>query len=462
MLTSLFIPLRLIGKQVYLLIVEIIGYASAFREKFECTVTAEIEKARKLSKLSSSDFHRIRPVLYEAASCYHSVRLWPIFKLAIRRRKAIRAKIAITLAAALIITYAASSIPWPTWGNLNATGVLAAICSAEVLYIFTLSILALLPDPGPVIGLAAVCTMSFVIVDKFKKWSSYPQPIWHHLVYAAPLLHQKQKIEAVRQPIAPSLQLTLWLIALASAIALTLRYVRFLAKMTKSPLEMGLTRSGQQCAEVIIDLVHIAHFADDLIQRIEVEFGRQEDGTFLDIEKSWIPLSNKERSELNGMLASLATLVRRRWAPAVASGHGMAGQWLASHGSRIEFFIRRQQLRNLLLGNNLFELRDELTSTLVHAADGDWHLIGANENVPSLRVAARWRRALRRALGIAAPLVAAVVADHFMKHISGGYLQTIIFACITFAAVQILYVIDPDAPGRFDVAGKFAGVLKRN
>jgi len=164
---------------------------------------------------------------------------------------------------------------------------------------------------------------------------------------------------------------------------------------------------------------------------------------------------------LDTMLNKLAILIRHRWRRAQAASHGIGGQWVSSYAPNIEFFIRRQQARNMLMGNNLLELRDAITAAMVQAADSNWHMIGAGDENVAVATAARWKRALRRAVAIAVPVVAAIGAVHLSKDLPPGYAQAIVVVCIGFIGVQLLGLIDPDSPARLEVAGKLTSLFRR-
>jgi hypothetical protein len=458
--------LRKIGYEVRLLAAEIVGYCSTFRAAFESAVAAEVEKAQSLDNLSASDYQRIQPVLDDAARCYHSVRLWPIFKTAIKYRP--RMKIVIAVAAMLIAAYTIYVIPSPAWSSLSGPSIMLSIVAVELIVVVAALVHSRMPDSYVAILLLIEVAACVLVIMLYKKWSPYPQPVWRHLVFAAPLLHQHDRVDLASTSIVPAVQLTSWLIIIICIIDFSRRYIRTMAKWTKSPLEIGYRRSAQQSAELIIAMVHVSHFVDELIKTIqtdpdESQLDENQQAVCSSNVLAWNQyLTNRERSELNSMLANLAYTVKRRWTPAMASSHGIAGQWTANYGSQIEFFIRRQQVRNMLVGNNLLELRQVMTVAMAQAADGDWHLIGAAGECPNIRIVARWKRALRRMLSISAPLVAAAVADHFLRGIPAGYLHTIILTLIAFSGIQLIYVLDPDSPARLDIAGRVTGLFKHS
>jgi hypothetical protein len=157
-------------------------------------------------------------------------------------------------------------------------------------------------------------------------------------------------------------------------------------------------------------------------------------------------------THLNG----LAYRIRRPWQEAMRSRYKLAGEHIATEAARIELFIRHQQAKNALLSNSLFELRDAITSTLVHAADGNWHLIGAEEEYADKAIAQRRTRIIRRVIIISLAIAGAIAAAHFMPNY-----PALTITCGLFAFAEFLRLLDPDGPTLLDVAGRVANTLKR-
>jgi hypothetical protein len=133
-----------------------------------------------------------------------------------------------------------------------------------------------------------------------------------------------------------------------------------------------------------------------------------------------------------------------------------AGEYIASEAPRIELYIRHQQARNALLSNNRFELRDAIISTLVHAADGNWHLIGADEEYADKAIAQRRTRIIRRVTIIGIAVSGAIAAARFMPNY-----PALTITCGVFAFAEFLRLLDPDGPTLLDVAGRVANTIKR-
>ena len=148
------------------------------------------------------------------------------------------------------------------------------------------------------------------------------------------------------------------------------------------------------------------------------------------------------------------------WRAAMWSYNGAAGRWLADQAPRIAFFIEHYQTRILLTGRSLIELRDAMDLALRQAAEGNWHLIGAEFDSAKISVRTRWKNVLRRFLAI---LVAALIALVALRW--DGPPQplrlSVVSTCSLFILLQLAALIDPDAPGRVsaasDIMSKFHG-----
>ena len=159
---------------------------------------------------------------------------------------------------------------------------------------------------------------------------------------------------------------------------------------------------------------------------------------------------------VNFELGRLVYSIKGPWQEAMRSRYRPAGEYISSEAPRIELYIRHLQVKNTLLSNNLFELRDAITSTLVHAADGNWHLIGAEEEYAKKVITRRWARIIRRVIIIALAVAASIAATHFMRNY-----PALAVTCAVFAFAELLRLLDPDGPTLLDMAGRVASTLKR-
>jgi len=128
-------------------------------------------------------------------------------------------------------------------------------------------------------------TALFVAVYQFKRWSSYPQPVWRHLVFSLPFLHHHVRGEMAATSVASILDLTLWLVALMCSLILVVRFVKWNVKLALGRLEPGNTYAIEICTEVIIDLVRISHFISELTRDMRSVAERR-----TDLEKVSVPI----------------------------------------------------------------------------------------------------------------------------------------------------------------------------
>jgi hypothetical protein len=272
------------------------------------------------------------------------------------------------------------------------------------------------------------------------------------MVYALvpPKLERSMNFSAV--PAAQVLRLAIWIIAFFAILGLLHKYIEFFGEMVASKRELGYPLAAELSSQLIMSLFMIGYYAEVLCKHIS------DDGC----GPSCLP-HEKDRQRLSAELTRVAQLVRKHWAQAMASRNGVSGHWIAAQAPRIEFFLRYQQSKNMLIGANLAELRDSMITAALQAIDGNWHLIGSahEESVATVR-ARRWKSILQRGFAISVPCAVAFVVAKFMPHLFSPYHNLIIFTCIGYAGVQLLSLIDPEFSARVGLASKMAAsIVKR-
>lgn len=256
-------------------------------------------------------------------------------------------------------------------------------------------------------------------------------------------------------PVAQILQGALFLIGVGCTVVIICKLINFCGRMAVTGKEGAYSQPAIQCAEVIMCLLHVSEAITDLMAPIKAASS--------DIEEypnkrgqitthTWSIFWKVVNSELNW----LAYRIKGPWQEAMRSRYRLAGEHIASEAPRIELFIRHQQAKNTLLSNNLFELRDAVTSTLVHAADSNWHLIGAEGEYANKEIAQRRTRIIRRVIIIGLSIAGAIASAHFMRDY-----PALAITCGLFAFAEFLRLLDPDGPTLLDVAGRVANTLKR-
>ena len=394
-------------------------------------------KLHGLDCLDPEDTARISPTINDAARCYYSVHWWPLFREAIRKRYRMQA--AIVLATILFILLSWNILPKPRTANMTVDNISSVVILAEVLVAAGAVFYFLIPYRCRTAFLMTGAGAALLVVAKFptfQRWSVHVLP--------------------ARAELAPPFTLLVWLLALVCILITVRRSVIFFGKVIASGLESGYGQPAEQCAELVLRFLDVSSTITDLLGHMQSQIVGDKDVLWLGESK--LP-SYYARQRIKRQLDMLAFLVRKPWQRAMRSRNGSAGLWIAGHAPRIEFFIRFQQSKNILAGNNLTELRDSMASALVKAADADWHLIGSEPEYSSAVLVSRWKMMIRRSIATTLPILGAVAAVRLLR---APYVQVVAFTCISFAGVQLLGFIDPDSPtARLDVAGRLASTLKR-
>jgi hypothetical protein len=455
-------PRNRIAREFNCLVDELSTYEYEFREKFDSAVTDEMEKVRGLEGLADSDRDRIWTTLNDAARCYHSVHWETIFAATIETRKRMRTAMAagLVLLAAIFIIFI---FPPPISGILNGANAFCAAMIASALFLIGKFLYLRMPYRYSGLALAVAVAAGFMAVREYSRWSVYVLA-WNRASITLVPLQAELRAQIMSAPVAAILRLAIWIVTVICVMALAKRWVRYVGMILASTLDAPYSRATQQSAEMIIGFLDVSHYATKLIRRIQGfpvynEVEDEDEGEDLSRPSAGGLLSYDERSELSDLLDLLARLASRSWMRAMGSHHGLAGQWVAGYARRIEFFIRHQESKNVLMGTgNLAALREAMTSAMVQAADGNWHLIGSDNEYATDAIVGRRKLMLRRAIAISIPVAGAIAAGHFLK---APYAQAIILTCLGFAGVQLLALIDPDSPLRLDVATKLVGMFKR-
>lgn len=252
-------------------------------------------------------------------------------------------------------------------------------------------------------------------------------------------------------PIAHTLQWALWYVTMVYIVLFFLRLVDLCGRAIVSGQEFGYGKPAEECADVIIALLNISASITELLGPTPPYLVISE-GTEIQnkITTRWF---NASRRNLDAKFNGLAYMLRGSWRKAMREYYRPAGKLIAGEAPRIELFIRHQQAKNALLGN-LPELRNAIISALVHAVDGNWHLIGAEEEYVNKAVAQRRTRIIRRAILIALSTAGAIATAHFMRNY-----PAVAITCGLFALGELLRLLDPDGPTLLDVAGRVASTL---
>jgi hypothetical protein len=431
------------------------GFGAEFKSSYDWAIAIEMNKLVELQKSRALErTERIQLAIEDAASCYYSVRWREIFWSAVKRRFCVQAVICIGVVLWLIgLSYI---IPEPS-GLIQSTYDNESFWPILVFLIFGGLFYWHLPYRYKTSVFLIVAIAAGVAVKKLHVWSPYANSAWREIVSSLSPLHLKYRTQLASAPFAQTLQWALWYIMVICIGLFFFRLVLLCGKAITSGKEFGYGQPAEACAEVIIGLLNISYSITELLNPMPTTagdaLGHSERGK---ITARWL---NGQRQYLEGEFNGLAFLIRGSWRRTMRGCCKPVGKLIAGEAPRIELFIRHQQAKNALQGN-LLELRDSIVSTLVHAAEGNWHLIGAEEEYANKIVAQRRTRIIRRAILIAITIGFAIAAPHYMRHYPALY-SSIVAICIPFVLVELAGLLDADAPTRLDVAGRVAGMFKR-
>jgi hypothetical protein len=451
---SLAAPRKMMAQAFRSLVNEFRGFGAEFKSSYDWAIAIEMNKLVELQDSGALEpTSRIWQAIEDAARCYCSVRWLEIFWLALKRRFRMQAVICIGLVLCLIsLSYI---MPKPssqnTYDNVFASVPMLAFLIVGGIFYWRL------PHRYKTSVLLIVAIAAGVAMEKSHVWSPYAYSAWRATVLSLSPLHLKFRTQLASVPIVYALQWTLWYIMAICISLFAIRLVLLCGRAITSGKEFGYGQSAEACAEVIIRLLNISYSISELLNPGSTTSGNvPAHSERTKITARWL---NGQRQYLEGEFNGLAFLIRGFWRRAMRDCYKPVGKLIAAEAPRIELFIRHQQAKNALQGN-LVELRDSITSILVHAAEGNWHLIGAEEEYANKVVAQRRTRIIRRAILIAVSIGFAVAVPHYMRHYPALY-SSIVAICVTFILVELAGLLDPDAATRLDVAGRVASAFKR-
>jgi hypothetical protein len=424
---------------------EFSSFGKAYRANYQSAIVSEM---KKLQDLDPNDVDRISIAVYDAARRYHSAHWRPILKNSLQGRFRVMAAMAVaSLFVACIVFGFLLILPKPasapTVHVLNDSSV-----TAVLLALLGVAYLARIPPRyvGGVIAFTAIAI--FVAINRFQWWSAYPGPAWRKLVPSIPLAHAGLKAAMERLPVNLILAWALWIIGLACTLWIVRQAIAFFITTFTIDAEAENRLPAEKSAEVIICLLDIARNCFN-------QMPAPKHGECAHHYGDEVRMEVVTQQNLDCDLNKLAYLIEGPWQKSMRSYFGSVGNSMGREASRIAFFIRYQQMKNVLLGDKR-ELREAMTSALVNAADGNWHLIGAENEYSSMSIMRRRRRVIKRAMSIGIAILGAIVAHRLM---TATYVNIIVFTCVSFAGIEILGLINPDAPSHLDMASRFASTF---
>ncbi len=457
------LPSNLIRRQLSRVRQELADYREVFRLQMDQAVAGEMSKFAGLRSLSTLDRERIWLTVSDAARRYHCVRWGAKFREAIRWRP--RLIFAALTLVSLLAYWFVSAMPSPPFGRMNGEAILVGLtvglvgCSP-----FGIALHYRLNEVRKNIVNFGELTIFFLAVWRYRIWAASVRHLWLHFVPLLPFMPPLDRQGVLNFPVAEAVDVALWLLAIVATINVAGRTAYSFAKIEAAGRKDRYSRAAEQCSEVIIGLLDICDLATTLAIRVEDATG---DGMpFSVFAGASAPMDQYyywERMELTDAISRLIAVISRPWPRAMSSESGSAGRWIANCAPEMEFFLRYQLARIPLASTSLIQFREVMTSALVDAAKGDWHLIAVKDDAAtaSLRHYQK-RRAWRQITGLAVPLAIAGVLIGFRHAVPSSYSTPVILTCITFAVVQALGLLDPDIPAKIDISSRVAGMVRRS
>jgi hypothetical protein len=478
-------PLRLVAWVVNKLADAIYDIKKGYRDELEQAIGEDVKKASRISGLKRADLLRISPAIYDASKCYRSIEWWPRFRKVLRNhpgRSGIDPPrdrtqigtgdavfgflffgfIAVLMGFALISIITSAVPTTPNLNGLMAYDLEGVACVWFILSFIRAVVHRYLPYNYITFALFVEYLLAILVIHTYPAWSPAVANAWQSLHQSVPF-----KYRVLLPHIQPGrvILVAVWITAVECLIRVVIRIVRYLGRQisilclrrNRLPTYGG---GAEQSAALVILFLQVSYSLS------EWELNLPSD-TALDLKAIGAripPSAVRDRTDRN--LVRLAWTFSRPWKDAMRSsiltpGRRSAGGRLAHEASRIEYFLQCQRVKIMLGGANFIRLREEMTTALVQSADGNWHLIGRGEEYEIGSIAGRWKTVVRRLIAIAIPIALAIGISEFARKIPAPYIQAVILTCLGFAAVQLLGLIDPEAPARLDIASKVSGIFRR-
>lgn len=449
---SLVAPRKRIVRAFRNLVDEFLSFGVEFESNYESSVAELMDKLQKLDELEPSDKNRICMAVEDAARCHLSTHWWTGFVISLEGRRRMQAAIGVMIASfAIGFLYL---LPWPSLPNPYFYLLASLVLMLPIMDVGTF-VHSRIPYRYETAAYVIEAIAAFAAVDMFRIWNLHVRSAWKNAVSVLSPVHPKFRMQMAAVPVPQIFRWTLFFIGITCTVVIVSRLINFCGRLAVSRQEGYYSQPAIQCAEVILQLLDISHHLTELITLLQ---NASADGKGYSNKQGLVATDEWKATVycVNSQFSSLAYRIKGPWQEVMRSNYGPAGELIASEAPRIELFIRHNQAKNALLSNNLLELRNTMTSTLVNAADANWHLIGAETGYADKVIAQRRTRIIRRMIAIAVSIVGAIAAAHFMRNY-----PALAVTCGLFAFAELLRLLDPDGPTLLDVAGRLANTLKR-
>ena len=428
------------------------GYLPTLREEFEESVAWQTSKLDALEGIEQTT----RVTVEDAARCYYTEHWSVLSTIAFRERRLLRA---VVVVAGLIILAIPFRFIFPhppsviSWDSLVILGVL--FVPLFLTYAILQRLNALVRHKYLTAFIFFQAFVAFTAVSAINHNRSPFEGRFRALLsshYPSIFFFDKAQIAATAKQLVLVIQEYFWCVAVIAVMMglweLIRRYGWSIVGKGKA---IDYDWPARQNAELIIEMLDINYVLHTLLGA-EVA-----DIETLDAEtrSKWFRVMTQEKGRLTQRLNNLVTTIVKPWRAAMWSCNGAAGQWVADQAPRIAFFIEHYQTRILLTGCSLIELRDAMNLALRQAAEGNWHLIGAEFDSVKVSRRTRWKNVLRRFLIILLAALAALGAL-LWKSLSPQVRLAMVSTCSLLILLQLAALIDPDAPG---LASTASGII---
>jgi hypothetical protein len=427
-------------------------YLPALRVEFESAVDEKMEKLEALEGMEQTT----KVTIEDAARCYYTEHWSGLSIRAFKGRRLLQA--VVILLSLVILVVLLGLLPHPPlvfgWSLLFVLYILLWLLALT--YVILQWLNALVRHKFLTAFIALQAFLAFVAVDVINVYRSFLEDRFQVMLSTRPakiFVYSHPEAVSYAKQFVLFIQDYFWCVAvLAATMGIGELIRRHGWSIVGKDKAIDYDWPARQNAELIIRMLDTNYVLHNLLgwERPNIEM--------LDIEdrSTWFKLMTKERVRLRRRLNQLVTTIVKPWRTAMWSSNGAAGRWVADQAPRIAFFIEHYQTRMLLTGRSLIELQDAMSLALRQAVEGNWHLIGAEFDSAKVSRRTRWANVLRRFLAIIVAALLALVA-FLWKSLQPQVRVATISTCGLFILLQVVALIDPDAPGLANTANSIIG-----
>lgn len=455
-----------------------VAFRNCYMRTLEKFVMSEVKKVTELPDVSGADINRLLPTIYDAATCYHAGKwgvcfyeTWEEWRWSghIKLQRdytvdptpqertaehqaiglmclAVFTPIFIILSFLLLFLFV-MPIPLPTHPALVTQDVFGIPSLLIIIGFLQWMLHRFLPYRYIPFSLFIECSLTVAVLHTISAWYPTVNQAWRSVDKMTP-----KKYRVLLPIVHPEavILIVVWLVAFVCIIRILYRIVKYIGfQLSDRRRFPGYHAPAQQSAALILGFLHVSH--DLAAWEHGIPDRKTAEPRVIAAKLPPPPL----RNHTDYVLSDMAYRVQRYWKVAMRSSSARsAGERMAQYASDISYFLDYQRLKSMLGSANFIKLREAMVTALIQSADGNWQLIGKNEDSEPIILTTRWKTFLRRLMTIVIPVAAAIVVSLFARKIPALYIQSVLLVCIAFTIVQIIGLIDPEALARLDLATK--------